>query len=95
MPKLKTKSAAKKRLRVTASGKIKVKASNTRHRLISKPKKMKRQAKGTEILNESDSYNVLAYYLPYARKKKTRTDRNARLALRSPETLKTNEGEAA
>lgn len=94
MPKLKTKSAAKKRLRVTASGKVKMKPSNTRHRLISKPKKMKRQARGTEILNESDSAKVLSFYLPYARKKKTRTDRRARLALRTPAVLKT-EGEAA
>lgn len=95
MPKLKTKSSAKKRLRVTASGKVKMKPSNTRHRLISKPKKMKRQARGTEIMNESDAANVVAHYLPYARKKRTRADRNARLALRTPETLRTTEGEAA
>ena len=93
MPKLKTKSAAKKRLRVTASGKVKFKPSNTRHRLISKPKKMKRQARGTEILNESDAAKVLEHYLPYARKRKTRNDRNARLALRTPKALK--QGEAA
>lgn len=94
MPKLKTKSSAKKRLRVTASGKVKMKPSNTRHRLISKPKKMKRQARGTEIMNDSDAANVVAIYLPYARKKRTRADRNRRLALRTPETLRT-EAEAA
>lgn len=95
MPKLKTKSSAKKRLRVTASGKVKMKPSNTRHRLISKPKKMKRQARGTEIMNDSDAAKVVAHYLPYARKKRTRSDRNARLALRTPETLQMIEGEAA
>ena len=38
MPKMKTKSGAKKRFSRTASGKIKFKPAHKRHRLISKPK---------------------------------------------------------
>ncbi|MCB9964318.1 MAG: 50S ribosomal protein L35 [Rhodospirillales bacterium] len=72
MPKMKTKSGAKKRFRVTASGKIKFKQSNTSHRLLSRPKSMKRKARGTEILNESDA-NILRVYMPYIRKRKTQT----------------------
>ncbi|HZB93810.1 MAG TPA: 50S ribosomal protein L35, partial [Stellaceae bacterium] len=46
MPKLKTKSGAKKRFKRTASGKIKAAVAHKRHRLISKPQKMKRKARG-------------------------------------------------
>jgi large subunit ribosomal protein L35 len=67
MPKMKTKSGAKKRFKVTAGGKVVFKQAHTRHRLISKPQKMKRKARGTEILNDSDSKIVLGW-MPYARK---------------------------
>ena len=50
MPKLKTKSGAKKRFSRTASGKIKMNVAHKRHRLISKPKQMKRHARGTTTL---------------------------------------------
>ena len=50
MPKLKTKSGAKKRFKVTAKGKVKFKQAHARHRLISKPKKMKRKARGTSVM---------------------------------------------
>lgn len=69
MPKMKTKSGAKKRFRVTSSGKVKFKQSNTRHRLISRPKSMKRKARGMAIMNECDA-NLVRTYMPYARKTK-------------------------
>lgn len=69
MPKMKTKSAAKKRFSVTATGKIKCKAAYTRHMMRNKSTKMKRKARGTHVLNEMDTKVILINYLPYARRK--------------------------
>ncbi len=66
MPKMKTKSGAKKRFGRTASGKIKANVAHKRHRLISKPKKMKRKARGTFALEKGDAHLVLTY-MPYMR----------------------------
>lgn len=69
MPKLKTKSAAKKRFKVTANGHVVAKAAFTRHMMRNKSTKMKRQARGTMIMNDADAKVVLTNYLPYARRK--------------------------
>jgi large subunit ribosomal protein L35 len=66
MPKMKTKSGAKKRFRRTASGKIKAAVAHKRHRLISKPQKMKRKARGTFTLEKGDQ-NLVMTYMPYFR----------------------------
>ena len=66
MPKLKTKSGAKKRFSRTATGLIKVAVAHKRHRLISKPQKMKRKARGTTTLRPGDTDLVLTY-MPYLR----------------------------
>jgi large subunit ribosomal protein L35 len=66
MPKLKTKSGAKKRFSRTATGKIKMNVAHKRHRLISKPKSMKRKARGTVILQPGDT-NLVLTYMPYLR----------------------------
>jgi len=66
MPKLKTKSGAKKRFSRTATGKIKMNVAHKRHRLISKPKQMKRHARGTVTLQPGDRSLVLTY-MPYLR----------------------------
>ena len=66
MPKLKTKSGAKKRFSRTATGKIKVANAWKRHRLISKSKRGKRNAKGTVTLQPGDTRLVLTY-MPYLR----------------------------
>ena len=66
MPKLKTKSGAKKRFGRTATGKIKMNHGHKRHRLISKPKQMKRKARGTATLQKGDAKLVLTY-MPYLR----------------------------
>ncbi len=66
MPKLKTKSGAKKRFSRTATGKVKAAVAHKRHRLISKPKSMKRKARGTVVLRDGDAGLVLTY-MPYMR----------------------------
>ncbi len=70
MPKMKTKSSAKKRFRVTSSGKVKAKQAYMRHMQMNKPKSMKRKARGMGILSPADAKKVLRYFLPYKRKQK-------------------------
>jgi large subunit ribosomal protein L35 len=64
VPKLKTKSSAKKRFNFTASGKIIAQSAFKRHNLRKRPQKMKRQARGTMILSASDTKNIVKY-MPY------------------------------
>ncbi len=61
MPKLKTKSSARKRFRFTASGKVRANFAFKGHNLRKRPKKMKRQARGTMILCRSDARIVKSY----------------------------------
>lgn len=63
MPKIKTHSGAKKRFKVTASGKVKAGVSNKRHRLRSRPQSMKRAARGTTVLFKTDGDNIIKHYL--------------------------------
>ena len=70
MPKMKTKSSAKKRFKLTAKGKVKSKKAFTSHMMMNKSKKMKRKAKGTTVLSDADARLVLRNFLPYGRKKK-------------------------
>ena len=65
MAKLKTKSSAKKRFSLTASGKVRANSAFKRHCLTAKTHKMKRQARGTFILSERDAGAVIKHYLPY------------------------------
>ncbi|MBQ3564769.1 MAG: 50S ribosomal protein L35 [Alphaproteobacteria bacterium] len=64
MPKLKTKSAAKKRFSFTASGKITSQPAFRRHLMKNRSQKMKRQTRGTMVLSQSDAKNVIKY-MPY------------------------------
>jgi large subunit ribosomal protein L35 len=66
MPKLKTKSGAKKRFSRTATGKIKVAHSHKRHLLINKDKQAKRKARGTKVLEKGDA-ELVRTYMPYLR----------------------------
>lgn len=76
MPKLKTKSGAKKRFKLTGKGKVKRGSAFTSHMMMNKPKKMKRKAKGTNILSAADARIVLRNFFPYGRKqKKTSADK--------------------
>ena len=64
MPKLKTKSAVKKRFKVTATGRVKVQAAGKRHGMIKRSNKFIRDARGTMILAEADGKKVIKNYLP-------------------------------
>lgn len=70
MPKLKTKSGAKKRFKLTGKGKLKRGNAFTSHMMMNKSKKMKRQAKRTSNVSEADSRIILRNFFPYGRKKK-------------------------
>jgi large subunit ribosomal protein L35 len=64
MPKIKTKSGAKKRFKVTASGKVLFQQSRKRHGMIKRTKKQIRQLRGTAVLFKTDGDNVKKYFLP-------------------------------
>ena len=68
MPKMKTKSSAKKRFKVTKTGKVKVKQANARHMLMNKPQKRKRHARGTTVLCAADARIVLRSFMPDRKK---------------------------
>lgn len=70
MPKIKSKSAVKKRFIVTGNGSVKAKPAHKRHRLISKPKSMKNKARGMFLLDDSNATTLLTHYMPYERSKK-------------------------
>ena len=67
MPKMKTKSGAKKRFKLTASGRVRANSANLRHGLRKRPQKMKRQARGTMVLSDADAKIVRRYFLPNAK----------------------------
>ena len=64
MPKLKTKSGAKKRFKLTATGKLKAGVAGKRHRLISHNGKYIRQQRGTKVMSASDKKTIKTY-MPY------------------------------
>lgn len=64
MPKLKSKSGAKKRFRVTGTGKVKASPAFKRHNLRKRSQKMKRKARGFRVMSEVDQKMVRSY-LPY------------------------------
>ncbi len=73
MPKMKTKSSVKKRFRVTGSGKVKAKQAFTSHMMMRKSKKQKRNLRGTTLLCMADAKKVLTCWMPYARKKASKS----------------------
>lgn len=66
MPKMKTKSGAKKRFRMTATGRIKVQQAGKRHGMIKRTTKFIRDARGTMILSDADT-KIVKTYMPYNR----------------------------
>jgi len=66
MPKMKTKSGAKKRFKVTANGRVKVGQAGKRHGMIKRSNKFIRNARGTMVLCEADE-KIVKKYMPYAR----------------------------
>lgn len=58
MPKMKTKSSAKKRFKVTGTGKIKRKHAFKSHILTKKSKKRKLKLTHSGLVHESDAANI-------------------------------------
>ncbi|MGB0999660.1 MAG: 50S ribosomal protein L35 [Flavobacteriales bacterium] len=58
MPKMKTKSSAKKRFKLTASGKIKRKHAFKSHILTKKTKKQKRNLTKAGLVHKADEPNI-------------------------------------
>ena len=65
MPKLKTKSSAKKRFRFTASGKIKMPQAGKRHGMIKRTNAQIRKLRGTTVLSKQDA-KIIKSFMPYS-----------------------------
>ena len=63
MPKLKTKSGAKKRFKLTASGKVRAGQAGKRHGMIKRTNKQIRNQRGTTILSPQDA-KIARKFLP-------------------------------
>ena len=66
MPKMKTKSIAKKRFKMTASGRVKAQQAGKRHGMIKRTTKFIRTARGTTVLSAPDE-KIVKTYMPYNR----------------------------
>jgi large subunit ribosomal protein L35 len=66
MPKMKTKSGAKMRFKVTATGRIVAAQAGKRHGMIKRSNKFIRQARGTTVLSAADE-KIIKTYMPYHR----------------------------
>jgi large subunit ribosomal protein L35 len=64
MPKMKTKSGAKKRFSLTASGKVKRGQTGKRHGMIKRTNKQIRDLRGTTIMAHVDAKRVVKNFMP-------------------------------
>ncbi len=64
MPKMKTKSSAKKRFKITANGRIKTGQAGKRHGMIKRTNKFIRKARGTTTMSSKDEKTVKSF-MPY------------------------------
>ena len=64
MPKLKTKSSAKKRFKITARGKVVMSQSGKRHGMIKRTNTLILNQRGTTIMSKQDS-KIVKSYMPY------------------------------
>jgi large subunit ribosomal protein L35 len=64
MPKIKTKSGAKKRFKVTGTGKVLYAQSRKRHGMIKRTTKQIRQLRGTAVVFKTDGEKIKKYWLP-------------------------------
>ncbi len=67
MPKLKTSSSAKKRLKVTATGKILYKHAGKRHGMTKKSKSQIRNLRKSGVLSDANTAGALKFLMPYNR----------------------------
>ena len=65
MPKMKTKSSAKKRFQVTASGRIKSAQAGKRHGMIKRSNSQIRKSRGTTTMSKQDG-KIVKSYMPYS-----------------------------
>ena len=65
MPKLKTKSSAKKRFKVSARGKVIMAQAGKRHGMIKRTNSQIRKQRGTTIMSKQDA-NIVKSYMPYS-----------------------------
>ena len=72
MPKMKTKSSAKKRFKITASGKVLAAAAGKRHGMIKRSNKFIRDARGTMVLSDPDA-KIVKKFLPQRPLRRART----------------------
>ena len=70
MPKMKTKSSAKKRFTVTASRKVRAGQAGKKHGMSKRSNRFIRDQRGTTILCDADAKIILNNFLPYYNKKK-------------------------
>lgn len=66
MPKMKTKSSAKKRFKISATGKVIGSQAGKQHGMIKRSKKFIRDARGTTVLSEPDA-KIIKGFMPYDR----------------------------
>jgi len=66
MPKMKTKSSAKKRFKISATGKVIAGQAGKRHGMIKRTTKFIRDARGTTTLSSPDA-KIVKGYMPYDR----------------------------
>ena len=64
MPKLKTKSSAKKRFKISARGKVLTAQAGKRHGMIKRSNSQIRKQRGTTIMTKQDS-KIVKSYMPY------------------------------
>jgi large subunit ribosomal protein L35 len=64
MPKLKTKSGAKKRFKISGTGKVLYAQRGKRHGMIKRTNKQIRNLRGTAVLFEGDAVKVKKFFLP-------------------------------
>ena len=64
MPKLKTKSSAKKRFKITARGKVMMGQAGKRHGMIKRTNSQIRKQRGTTIMSKQDG-KIIKSFMPY------------------------------
>jgi large subunit ribosomal protein L35 len=64
MPKMKTKAGAKKRFKITGTGKVVSAHAGKRHGMIKRTTKQIRQLRGMRIMFKADGDNIKKYFLP-------------------------------
>ena len=65
MPKLKTKSSAKKRFKISARGKVIMAQAGKRHGMIKRTNSQIRKQRGSTIMSKQDT-KIVKSYMPYS-----------------------------